>query len=197
MAFLVSIGCSAIPLLVALFAGLYYGGTIAAYGLYAAITHELGHIVVYILIYKSFPKITLKSGGVAIEMPKASRFNCAMLLSAGVAANILAVIISAVAFTIKPSYNGYFFAFANIVVALFNSLPFSFSDGGRLLSLFSPTWILPYLDQMFAVSSALLLSFLFYMILNNGSMVLQISLIGIIIIITIKIWIDYNDKKGA
>ncbi len=197
MAFLVSITNSAIPLLVALFAGLYYGGNIARYGLYSAIIHEFGHILAFYIIKRELPKLKFKAGGVSIILPNASRLKTTIMLSAGVVANLIAVLVCIFISLYKPSYNCYFILFANLIIAIFNILPFSFSDGGRLLELYMPARFLAILDHVFAINSAILIATLFYMILINGSMVLQISLIGIIIIITIKIWIDYNDKKGT
>ncbi len=186
MIFLSEISGSSIPLLVTVFFALLHGGNIAKYGLYASIIHEVGHIIVYMLLMKSVPKIRGVAGGVAIKMPNLSINKTATLLIAGIVANLSVATIFAAIGLYRPTYAGHFIIVSNLCVALFNALPLAFSDGGRLLMLFVPAKYLSVLDHLFAATSAVIVAVLIYILLLYGGAVLQISLIGVIIIITIK-----------
>ncbi len=186
MVFLTRLSNSAVPLLVTLFAALLLGGKYAQYGLYASAIHEIGHIIVYLILIKKAPRLSFKSGGVSIAMPVLPMHKTALLLSGGILANMIAVAVALVIGWIKPTYSMYFITLSNLCVALFNALPLSFSDGGRLLALFTPADKLSLLEHLFAATSALLIAVMLYILLFYGGAVLQITLLGVIIIVTIK-----------
>ncbi len=177
---------SAVLFLAVMYVGLLIGGISVRFGLYAVLLHELGHIVVYIIMLRRLPPLLAGIGGLSIELPCLSRGRSIVLLSSGVAMNLIAMICSWASGLVSPSYDGYFFMVANAAIALFNIVPLPFSDGGRLLSLLVNVRYLDIVEHVYAVFTALLCVGLLVMTLFSGSVVLQISLLGVIITIVVK-----------
>ncbi|MDD3429514.1 MAG: hypothetical protein PHG02_05885 [Oscillospiraceae bacterium] len=101
----------------------------------AAFIHETGHVVAYWLVLKKRPTIRLAIGGIQMQaaslLPRRAE---RIILLAGPFANVLFFAAVYIYMQYLPAtYNGYFFCAANLCMALFNLLPISFLDGGRLL----------------------------------------------------------------
>ncbi|WP_145995683.1 site-2 protease family protein [Pygmaiobacter massiliensis] len=105
------------------------------YALLAAVLHEAGHIVAFLLLCKRMPRLRFGVTGIAmnIDGERLSLRREVLLLLAGPLTNF---IVAGVTFGIvltHASYGGYFFACENLLMGLFNLLPIGMLDGGRLL----------------------------------------------------------------
>ncbi len=101
----------------------------------AVIIHEGAHLIVLKLCKKKF-SITQQPFGMRIRSPQLSYRQEAMVLFAGVTANLLAAIILAVIFRFFPNDILLLAFFANVALGVFNLLPISTLDGGNLVLLF-------------------------------------------------------------
>ncbi len=181
---------SAVLAFALMYAALLFGGPLVRYGLYAALFHELGHIAVYIVQRHRLPQVKFAMHGVSIKYPCQSARRDIILLFAGVAVNLALVAAFAIKLHFSQSYSDYFVITANLAVAVFNLLPLSFTDGGRLLILFVPVRYLWLADVFFTVTSCVFCLCVMLLLLASASFILQISLCGVIIITVTKTLAD-------
>lgn len=125
------------------------GGEVTA-ALICCFLHELGHLSVMCLLSRAPEKICFYAGGIKI-IPRRGDINTraadAAVLSAGCAVNFLIAFVSR-ALGLTRLFE------INLALGIFNLMPFSYFDGGRLLSLFAPEGV----RKFFSFISALLLA---------------------------------------
>ncbi len=177
---------SSIMFLLVMYLGLLLGGISVRYGLYATVIHELGHIIVYILLLRKIPPLSAGMIGLSIEQPQLRRGSSIVLLASRIGANLLTAGIFWICSIYSPSYDWYFMVVSNLAIAAFNAFPLPFSDGGRILAIATPARYLYIIDHIYAVSIAVVCAGLLWLVLFSESPVLQISLIGVIITIIVK-----------
>lgn len=102
----------------------------------ASVLHELGHAMVYWVLLRRLPRITLSLSGLCLAMGGAelSAERRLALAAAGPAVNFL--LSSGVLLGMARagySYGGYWFAAANLLTGLFNLLPIPGLDGAVIL----------------------------------------------------------------
>ena len=102
--------------------------------IFAAILHECGHILAYILLLKKIPVIRFSISGISMQFPQQQQKNEVLIIISGPLVNFIIcalcyVYIVQVALT---SFSLVFFM-VNLVLGVLNSLPISFLDGGRLI----------------------------------------------------------------
>lgn len=100
----------------------------ALYSLCACLLHETAHLAVMLLTGMSVKKLVFYGAGIKIVRPTnicgfPSEF---AVLSSGCLVNFLL-------YAIASYFKAYDFALVNLVVGLFNAMPISFLDGGKLL----------------------------------------------------------------
>lgn len=118
------------------------------YALLAAILHESGHLLCYLLWVHRLPALSFGFTGMwfHLEQNRLPRKKEALLLLAGPGANLAAALVIGAVMQQHAALWGYFFLGENLLIGLFNLLPVSFLDGGRLLSLYyigTARWMKP------------------------------------------------------
>ncbi len=179
---------SAVLFFALVFASLVYGGATVKYGIYAALLHELGHVVVYVLLYFKIPLVSFSLSGMSIKTKSHTRGKEAVLLLSGVFANFLLVAIFYIKSRFSPTYSGYFFMSANLFVGLLNLVPLPFTDGGRLLSLMTPTKYFEVLETLYMLVSVVFCAILLIILCLSSSFTLKISLAAVIMFILANIF---------
>lgn len=116
----------------------FFAGQADSFGVIAAliccILHELGHLAAMCLLSSPPDKICFYAGGIKIIPRRAgmdSRAVSAVILAAGCAVNFLLAAISRSLGLIQLFE-------INLALGVFNFLPFSYFDGGRILELYAP-----------------------------------------------------------
>ncbi len=101
----------------------------ALYSLYACILHETGHLIVMLLMGMSIKKLVFYGAGIKIVRPNniCSFPKELAVLSSGCLVNFVMYVTA----TLMKAYD---FAVINLAVGLFNALPISFLDGGKLMT---------------------------------------------------------------
>jgi Zn-dependent protease len=114
---------------------LFYDEKIALWGLYAAIIHEAGHLIAMSFCDIPVKSVTFYGAGISIDTKHSRDFlPCStdlFILFAGAALNFAVCAYCAIFFenaAIK------LFGAINLVIGLFNLLPLSRFDGGRIIS---------------------------------------------------------------
>lgn len=104
-------------------------------GLLAALLHETGHVLAWLVLTRTLPVLRFSTGGVGLDVTRAAlrRSQTFWLALAGPATNLLICGAMLAAMQWRASYWGYFFAAANLALGLFNLLPFGPLDGRRML----------------------------------------------------------------
>jgi Zn-dependent protease len=114
---------------------LFYDEKIALWGLYAAIIHEAGHLIAMFFCDIPVKSVTLYGAGISIDTKHSRDFlPCAtelFILFAGAAVNFAVCAYCAVFFENAAVK---LFGAINLVIGLFNLLPLSSFDGGRIIS---------------------------------------------------------------
>jgi Zn-dependent protease len=114
---------------------LFYDEKIALWGLYAALFHETGHLIAMFFCDVPVKSVTLYGAGIAIDTKHSRDFlpvkTDLFILSAGAAVNF-AVCAYCEVFFENAAIN--LFGAVNLVIGLFNLLPLSSFDGGRIIS---------------------------------------------------------------
>lgn len=116
---------------------LYFDHTgLVRVGILAALLHESGHVLAWLLLTKTPPVLRLHGGGIALDASAwpLTRKQTFILAAAGPLSNLLFCGGTLLLMQHRASYWGYFFAAANLALALFNLLPFGMLDGKRLLA---------------------------------------------------------------
>lgn len=104
-------------------------------GLAAAFLHEWGHIVVYLLLHRRFPRIEVTMTGFCMHT-RGEDFTPAetlMLAAAGPAVNALLAAVWAVRLAQCATIRGSAFFAANLLTGAFNLLPIPPLDGAQML----------------------------------------------------------------
>ena len=109
-------------------------------GLLAALLHETGHVLAWLLLTRRWPVLRLSLRGIGLDTSCAhlSRRQVFWLACAGPAANFALCGAALAKMQWQASYWGYFFAAANLVTGLFNLLPLGDLDGRRMLQSLLP-----------------------------------------------------------
>ena len=122
----------------ALVCGVYYwllrmdSSGILRWGLLAALCHEGGHILAWLLLFRRLPCLEISLGGISLRRKGEclSGRGELFLAMAGPGSNLL-IGLSVLIFMelVRASYGGYYFACANLLLAGFNLLPLRPLDG--------------------------------------------------------------------
>jgi Zn-dependent protease len=114
---------------------LFYDEKIALWGLYAAIIHEAGHLTAMFFCDIPVRSVTLYGAGISIDTKHSRDFlPCTtdlFILFAGAAVNFTVCAYCAIFFENAAVK---LFGAINLVIGLFNLLPLSSFDGGRIIS---------------------------------------------------------------
>lgn len=99
------------------------------------VVHEAGHGLAYAALLRRTPPIRLQCGGVCMRIPACAPMKIEnLILAAGPLCNATAAAAGMLAVRYSgASYRLHFFILLNIILAVFNLLPHSLLDGGRLL----------------------------------------------------------------
>lgn len=105
-------------------------------GLLAALLHESGHVIVWMLLTRTLPTLRLSCTGIGLDTTGTALMpgQLFLLAAAGPAANLILCALTAALMNVRASYWGWFFASANCALGLFNLLPFGFLDGKQMLA---------------------------------------------------------------
>lgn len=98
-------------------------------GLCAAVLHEMGHIFVYLLLFRRFPVIEVTMTGFCMR----TRGQTFLLASAGPGMNALLAAIWAMRMEQCATIRGSAFLAANLLTGAFNLLPVPPLDGAQML----------------------------------------------------------------
>ncbi len=103
-------------------------------GLYAAMLHEAGHILVYGLLLHKRPQIDVTMTGFCLRLNREelSRAETFWLAAAGPGANLLLAVVWAFRMNRQATIRGTAFLAANLLTAAFNLLPVPPLDGFEL-----------------------------------------------------------------
>jgi Zn-dependent protease len=114
---------------------LFYEGKTAIWSLYACILHEAGHLAAIHLCGVPVRSVMLYFAGIRIDTKHPRQFlpplSEIFILASGVTVNF-AVFLALLPF--RENENAALFCAVNLVIGLFNLLPLTGFDGGRLLS---------------------------------------------------------------
>lgn len=124
-----------ILLLTALFIALYSDHTgLVRIGLLAAVLHECGHVLAWLLLTRTLPTLQLSAFGIGLETDRVvlSPVKTFLLAAAGPAMNFILCLAALWKMNYRASYWGFFFAAANGLLGVFNLLPFGKLDGRQM-----------------------------------------------------------------
>jgi len=99
-------------------------------GICACIVHEIGHLFVLFIEKRDFKSLTLYGGGVKINYEKKADASV-LLVAAGSLLNFAVFVI--LYFFFPANFYANVFAVINLIIGIFNFLPFKYFDGGLLL----------------------------------------------------------------
>lgn len=107
----------------------------ARIGLLAALLHECGHVIAWIVMTHTLPVLRFSVTGIGLDVSGTELGAGKMLLlaAAGPAANFLICMLTVTAMQYKAGYWGWLFAAANCLVGIFNLLPLGVLDGRQIL----------------------------------------------------------------
>ena len=111
-----------------------YSG-LARVGILAALLHETGHVAVWLVLTRKPPVLRLSPGGIGLDVQgqQFTKGQALVLAGAGSFVNLILCVVTLGVMQLQASYWGYFFAGANLLMGLFNLLPFGSLDGHRIL----------------------------------------------------------------
>ena len=104
--------------------------------LLCSLLHELGHILVWIAIKHNLPELMISPTGIGLQISSAG-LTCKQEFALALSGPLMNFFLAAITWAVmqkQPSYYGYFFMGANVLVGAFNLLPLSSLDGKRLLN---------------------------------------------------------------
>ena len=111
---------------------LFSGNPVSVYSFYACMLHETGHLVIMLIMGQRVKRLVFYGAGIKIipyRSCEAETFTAeTAVLGAGCAVNFLVCVFS-VLLNGKMSV----FGAVNLVIGLFNIMPMSFLDGGKIL----------------------------------------------------------------
>lgn len=106
------------------------------FALCACLIHEMGHIIMMFLFGVAPSKIVFYGGGIKIT-PDNKKISSVtqdfLILTAGIAVNMIVFI--SLYFVHSDNMALSLFAVFNLIIALFNLLPFKYFDGGKIIDL--------------------------------------------------------------
>lgn len=101
----------------------------ALYSLYACLLHETGHLVVMLFMRMNIKKLVFYGAGIKIVRP-----NNFCTFTREVAVLFSGCLVNFTLYAVASYFKAYDFALVNLAVGLFNAMPISFLDGGKLLT---------------------------------------------------------------
>ena len=102
-------------------------------GICACLIHEIGHLIALYIEKRDFKSFTFYGGGIKINYEKSTNASV-FLITAGCLLNIIFFLLFY--FVLSVSFNLKVFAVVNLIIGIFNFLPFRYFDGGHLLEKF-------------------------------------------------------------
>lgn len=157
------------------------------FALSACLLHEIGHIIMMCLFGVAPKCITFYGGGIKIT-PDNKRISSFLqdflILISGITVNF---IIFAVLFILpQKSFSVSLFATFNLIIALFNLLPFKYFDGGRIIDLIisqkAPKHMVTVKKSIRIASVVMLVFFgVFYAVFKGMNISLYLTLIYVLI----------------
>lgn len=129
--------CDPLLLCGALYVLLYFDASrFLRLGLLAAFLHEWGHIAVYLLLTRRWPRIVVTATGFCMRT-RGDRFaprQLFCLAAAGPGTNALLAVVWAAKLSHRATVYGMAFLAANLLTGAFNLLPISPLDGAQMLA---------------------------------------------------------------
>lgn len=103
-------------------------------GMAVCMLHECGHILAMCVFNVPPEKVQLYGAGIKItENTRLTTFSKeVIILSAGIITNFILFV---VCYFTTDNFNINLFGMMNLIIGMFNCIPFKFSDGGRLVSM--------------------------------------------------------------
>ncbi|MCD7730770.1 MAG: hypothetical protein LUI05_04655 [Oscillospiraceae bacterium] len=112
------------------------GSRYAVYSFYACLLHESGHLAVMLLFGQPVKRLVFYGAGIKIIRFRNDFLNSfgreMLIVGSGCAVNLIIYALTAI---FPCSEEIAYFGFANLAVGMFNALPMSFLDGGKILVL--------------------------------------------------------------
>ncbi len=101
--------------------------------------HEAAHVVAYVICTGKLPKLVVSAGGVKMERTLfLSVKKRLIVLIAGPLINLVLFTVFYIMARQNATYDAYFFAAANLLLAIFNMLPLGNLDGAQIIQYFMP-----------------------------------------------------------
>ena len=117
--------------------------------LFSALMHECGHIAACMMC-RTNPKIKLSVFGIRLYNYPVKRLQKFFVLLCGPSVNFLLIIVSFIKLNNHFTIDCYIFMCVNIVIFIFNLLPFEFMDGGQIIAVFSDNVRLKIILEIFS-----------------------------------------------
>ncbi|NLP25843.1 MAG: hypothetical protein GX365_00625 [Clostridiales bacterium] len=164
-------------------------GRYLLYGVWACIIHEVGHIVPMLLLGEKVKKVKFHAFGVNISPQNNTirpLYQDVFIILGGAIINI---ILGLIVYFSDIGTNAYIFASMNIILGLFNLLPYTSFDGGTLILTVAEYFngdtveIKKILRIVNCILSIALIGFLITNHINNITLVITISYLILIEII--------------
>lgn len=164
-------------------------GRYLLYGVWACIIHEVGHIVPMLLLGEKVKKVKFHAFGVNISPQNNTirpLYQDIFIILGGAIINI---ILGLIVYFSDIGTNAYIFASMNIILGLFNLLPYTSFDGGTLILTVAEYFngdtveIKKILRIVNCILSIALIAFLITNHINNITLVITISYLILIEII--------------
>ena len=154
----------------------------------AAILHESGHIIAWLFLIKEKPHISLSPGGFSLQWNPLScqRWKETLILAAGPLTNFFTAGICLFFLSCHITFMLCIFMAANLCIGLFNCIPFSFLDGGRLLELWLPASLHPFFSAVRAIFGIMLLSAGIFLFFQSDQYASKISAVMLLIYFILK-----------
>ncbi len=101
----------------------------------ASLIHESIHIILYIFLYKEFPKLKFSLYGVCLKNNKINQNKNLIIIAFAPITNLIIAIFGIINLNYKFTINVFVFSYVNLILGLLNLLPIEYLDGGRILDI--------------------------------------------------------------